>query len=136
MESVERTKRRSGIAVHVSFHFVSFRFVSRRCAGQRTCHRRYHLPRVIPPRRSLYPYAISLHPPPFLTAGHGARIFRSFYLYRGRMHKYSRACIFRSNETYEKCKILSTRSILFSHAIYSSVYTYIYIYIYRNIHSR
>lgn len=128
MESVERMKRRWN---------SGSRFVSRRS-------RLADVSSAIPSSAShltstIFVPAPFLHPPLFLTARHGTGIFPSFYLYHGRMHKYSRR-IFRSNETYEKCKILSTRSLdqFFSLTRYIRVYvgTYIYIYIYRNIHSR
>lgn len=92
--------------------WFTFRF------GWRTCHRRYHLPRVI---STIFIPTPFLHPPLFFSRWY--EIFPSFYLYYW-MHKYSRR-IFRSNETYEKCKILSTRSLdqFFSLTRYTRVCT-------------
>lgn len=128
MESVERMKRRWN---------SGSRFVSRRS-------RLADVSSAIPSSAShltstIFVPAPFLHPPLFLTARHGTRIFPSFYLYHGRMHKYSRR-IFRSNETYEKCKILSTRSLdqFFSLTRYIRVYvgTYIYIEIFIRVNTK
>lgn len=124
MESVERNEAEVERVVHVSF---------RGDAGWRTCHRRYHLPRVI---STIFIPTPFLHPPLFFFSHDGTRFFQAFISITGCIN--IRGVFLDLMKRMKNAKSFqlahSTNSFL-SRDILVCVRSNLYIYIYRNIHS-